>query len=425
MKKITKILSIFWILSFLLIQTTYGAELSDISSNKNQTAIQYLYDNGVISGYPDGTFKPNNTLNRAELLKILVGGKNVQPTLEEGYKNCFPDVREEWFAPYVCYAKIQGWVGGYPDGTFQPAKTVNKVEATKMLVNSQGYSTPTSVDIMSFTDVDANQWYAPYIKVAQEKGLLEESGSTYGVNNEMSRAAISENIYRAMIIAESGETSFVATTPTDVPTKFYNVIKVVDGDTISVNIDGLSQTIRMIGLDTPETVDPRTTVQCFGVEASNKAKEILDGTKVKLIKDESQGDKDKYNRLLRYVFLEDGTNFNKMMIEEGYGHEYTYNIPYEYQEEFKQAELDAQKNKKGLWADDACAEGTEVIELKEEETDTVDVSNYSCTSNQYNCTDFTTHAEAQAVHDKCMTETGTDIHKLDSDGDGEACESLP
>lgn len=206
--------------------------------------------------------------------------------------------------------------------------------------------------------------------------------------------------------------------------ELFNVVKVVDGDTISVSISGKTETIRLIGLDTPETVDPRKTVECFGKEASDKAKSLLAGKKVKLTADESQGDKDKYNRLLRYVFLEDGTNVNKLMISEGYGHEYTYNLPYKYQAEFKTAELSAQRNKKGLWADNACAVDTEVIELEEEDAGTIDVSDRSCSSNLYNCTGFSTHNEAQAVYDKCMSEVGSDIHQLDADDDGEACESL-
>lgn len=119
---------------------------------------------------------------------------------------------------------------------------------------------------------------------------------------------------------------------------FYNVIKVVDGDTLSVNIDGKTQTLRLIGIDTPETVHPSKPVECFGIEASNKAKQILNGQSVRIEKDQTQGDYDKYNRLLAYVFLRDGTNFNQMMIEEGYAYEYTYNLPYKYQFEFKQAE---------------------------------------------------------------------------------------
>lgn len=137
--------------------------------------------------------------------------------------------------------------------------------------------------------------------------------------------------------------------------KTYPVVKVVDGDTIDVNIDGKIERLRLIGIDTPETVDPRKSVQCFGIEASNKAKELLLGNPVSLEADVSQGERDKYRRLLRYVFLSDGTNFNKYMISEGFAHEYTYDEPYKYQLEFKQAERDARNNNKGLWSLETCS----------------------------------------------------------------------
>jgi micrococcal nuclease len=152
---------------------------------------------------------------------------------------------------------------------------------------------------------------------------------------------------------------------------YYLVEEVVDGDTIKVKIDEELKTIRLIGLDTPEVVDPRKIVECFGREASDKAKEILNNNKVKLEIDSSQGDQDKYGRLLRYVYLEDNTFFNKWMIENGYGHEYTYDIPYTYQLEFQEAENFARENKLGLWADDACqnfnssASSTSTPELEE------------------------------------------------------------
>jgi len=131
----------------------------------------------------------------------------------------------------------------------------------------------------------------------------------------------------------------------------FEVIKVVDGDTLDVKIAGKIERLRLIGINTPETVDPRKPVQCFGLEASKKAKETLSGKKVILEIDPTQGDRDKYGRLLRYVFLEDGTNFNLMMINDGYAYEYTYNIPYKYQTEFKQAQKIAEENKRGLWGD--------------------------------------------------------------------------
>lgn len=135
----------------------------------------------------------------------------------------------------------------------------------------------------------------------------------------------------------------------------YKVAEVVDGDTIKVELNGKSETVRLIGVDTPETVDPRKTVQCFGQEASNFTKKALSGKSVKLEADPSQGDRDKYSRLLRYVVLEDGANFNKLLLSEGYAYEYTYNIPYKYQAEFKAAQKAAENGSKGLWAASACS----------------------------------------------------------------------
>ena len=155
------------------------------------------------------------------------------------------------------------------------------------------------------------------------------------------------------ILHMSARAGFATTTITsDV---LYPVAKVVDGDTIDVLVGGEKVRVRLIGLDTPEIVDPRKPVQCFGKEASDKAKEILSDKFVRLELDPSQDTYDKYHRLLAYVFLPDGTNFDELMIAEGYGHEYTYNFPYKYQKEFKAAEQSAREQKKGLWADGVCS----------------------------------------------------------------------
>ncbi len=144
---------------------------------------------------------------------------------------------------------------------------------------------------------------------------------------------------------------------------YYKVLRVVDGDTIAVEIDGASQTIRLIGIDTPELHDSRTGVQCFAQEAANRAKELLAGARVTLEVDLSQGEKDKYRRRLAYVFREDGLFLNRVLIAEGYGEEYTYNEPYKYQKEFKAAQVAAKSGKRGLWAPDVCpSEKTAVSE---------------------------------------------------------------
>ncbi len=141
---------------------------------------------------------------------------------------------------------------------------------------------------------------------------------------------------------------------TAVSSESAKVIRVVDGDTIRVSLNNQEKTIRLIGINTPETVDPRKEVECFGKEASDKAKELLSGQDIYLESDESQGNTDKYDRLLRYVWLMDGRSFNKLMISQGYAYEYTYDLPYKYQDEFKRAQALAQESKVGLWADTTC-----------------------------------------------------------------------
>jgi len=137
-------------------------------------------------------------------------------------------------------------------------------------------------------------------------------------------------------------------------TALYRVTRVVDGDTIEIEKDGKHTKIRLIGIDTPEVVDPRRPVQCFGREASRKAHDLLNGRQVAIETDPSQDTYDKYGRLLAYVFLPDGTLVNKYMIAQGYAHEYTYRFPYKYQDAFKTAERAARSAHKGLWAPETC-----------------------------------------------------------------------
>lgn len=151
--------------------------------------------------------------------------------------------------------------------------------------------------------------------------------------------------------------NFSVNAPTNLGEK-YKVVKVIDGDTVDVLINGKTERLRLIGINTPETLDPRKPVECFGVEASNKAKELLTDKYVFLESDPSQGERDKYERLLRYVFLENGESFNLKMIKEGFAHEYTYDLPYKYQKEYKEAEKNARENTLGLWGD-ICADYTE------------------------------------------------------------------
>ena len=133
----------------------------------------------------------------------------------------------------------------------------------------------------------------------------------------------------------------------------YPVTKVVDGDTIDIILDNETTRVRLLGINTPESVDPRRPVECFGKEAKLYLENLIAEKNIRLESDPSQSNIDQYGRLLRYIYLED-TNINLNLIENGYATEYTYDQSYKYQTQFKQAQISAQQNQLGLWNPSTC-----------------------------------------------------------------------
>lgn len=180
----------------------------------------------------------------------------------------------------------------------------------------------------------------------------------------------------------------------------FKVVKVIDGDTIELEN---GQKIRYIGMDAPES-----TIQneCFGKEAFSKNKELVEGKVVRLEKDVSETDR--YGRLLRYVYLGD-VFVNEYLVREGYASSATFPPDVKYQDKFREAEVKAREEHKGLW--NACP---------------LDVQTRGVSSafQDKDCKDFKTQKEAQEFF---LAEGGPsrDPHKLDSDGDGRVCVSLP
>lgn len=136
------------------------------------------------------------------------------------------------------------------------------------------------------------------------------------------------------------------------------VISVTDGDTIRVRIDGQSVPVRYIGIDTPETVDPRQTVQCFGREASARNAQLVAGKVVELEKDVSETDR--FQRLLRYVYV-DGVMVNEELVRGGYATAVSYPPDVKYQDRFRALEAEARAAGVGLWAEGACSAATPTV----------------------------------------------------------------
>ena len=146
----------------------------------NAQAIDYLKTQGVISGYPDGTYKPMEEINRAEFTKIIVG--SLYGDLKG--KNCFPDVKTQWFAPYVCKAKAAKIIEGYPDGTFKPDDKIKFSEASKIVANAYGVTGGTT----------GQQWFQPYVTALEAKKDIPLSVEYF--DEYVTRDEMAEMIYR-------------------------------------------------------------------------------------------------------------------------------------------------------------------------------------------------------------------------------------
>lgn len=130
----------------------------------------------------------------------------------------------------------------------------------------------------------------------------------------------------------------------------FRVRKVIDGDTIEVQTAKGLEKVRLIGVDTPEIAhSPKEKNECFGPEAAYYTKKFLIHRSVYLLPDPLVSNRDKYHRLLRYVFLQDGTLFNAQLIKEGYGFDYIYQ-PFQFMKQFDYLEKQAREQKKGLWS---------------------------------------------------------------------------
>jgi micrococcal nuclease len=222
------------------------------------------------------------------------------------------------------------------------------------------------------------------------------------------------------------------------------VLNVVDGDTVEVQLeDGRTERVRLIGIDTPEIVDPAQPVQCFGAEASARAHVLLDGQSVALELDATQGERDFFGRLLAYVWLPDSRNFGETMLADGFAHEYTYSQAYMYVDAFKAAQDTAMANQAGLWSPSTCSGDTtrpadppaEVAAppaavaapaapvAAPKPAAPAYAGRYDPFGPDRDCNDFRSQAEAQAFF---IAAGGpkSDRHRLDADHDGIACEAL-
>ena len=174
------------IVAFILLSFALGANaqtFSDVSSySVNKDAIDSLKTDNVIQGYSDGSYKPDNRINRAEFTKIIVATLVDNPT----GSYCFTDVKDEWFAKYVCTAKKLGYIGGYADGSFKPGNYINFAEASKIIDKALGVKTVTAGT--------NGEWFAGYVNgLAQVKAI---PSSVQFFDKDVTRGEMAEIVWR-------------------------------------------------------------------------------------------------------------------------------------------------------------------------------------------------------------------------------------
>jgi sortase (surface protein transpeptidase) len=161
---------------------TAFAEFRDVHvTNPNYEGIAYAQSLGIVEGYADGAFRPEASINRAEFTKIIT--EAYYPGQANG-SDCFPDVKTEWFAKYICFSKDIHFISGYPDGSFKPANEINFVESAKILANAQGFEiTP-----------DPDFWFKPYVEKLAQANAIPTSIKSFSQN--ITRGEMAEMVYR-------------------------------------------------------------------------------------------------------------------------------------------------------------------------------------------------------------------------------------
>jgi hypothetical protein len=218
MKKI--IISIIIVMQFT---SQIALAFSDVDDNTSyENSITWMSENGVINGYPDGSFKPKQCVNRVEMLKLLMEMQEIDVESYEDNTTLFPDTsKNEWYAPYVIAGRAEGIIKGYPDGTFKPGQCVNRVEAIKMAMESFNVDEYSFDGGWDWADIESSEWYFKYAYAALDMDILGLEHVSYKTYSEtglpynhyypaesMSRQEVAEMLYRIKIMIDNAKDKY-------------------------------------------------------------------------------------------------------------------------------------------------------------------------------------------------------------------------
>ncbi len=221
MKKIFA-LNLIVVLAFTVNSPSVLAIYQDLQPDaRHYQAVDFLSEKAILQGYPDGTVRPNDNLNRAEFLTLVFRALELSstpnPPPQQFPPRSFSDVEENsWYAPAVNEASQRGLINGYPDGSFKPQNPINKAEAHKILGKAFSWDLSDLSSQDPFLDVPSISWFGPYITYAKENNYLPVLATQYHPQSLMTRGEAADIIFRLVAKAEGVEISAG-------PTKAYSI----------------------------------------------------------------------------------------------------------------------------------------------------------------------------------------------------------
>ncbi|MBI4836046.1 MAG: S-layer homology domain-containing protein [Candidatus Abawacabacteria bacterium] len=277
-----------WCTAFLVIISivpqSSAALFPDVSSaHPNYTAIAFLRDRGVISGFPDGLYRPENAVTRGEILKILMraAGETNLPFVSG---DPFPDVRSNHvFAAYIQAAVQQGIVRGYDDGLFRMDRTVSRIEALKMLLLANHINTNALPSGSSYSDIVPGSWYVPYARYALDHGLVDAfPGNTIRRDELLNRGLVAEMVYRFyrdrpdLLPAVAIPSPTVLPTASSMPTPTVSPTAIISPTPTAISTPTASPTTPF--LFPPDFTLPSTPLPVVSTPAQNVQISVIDPT---------------------------------------------------------------------------------------------------------------------------------------------------
>lgn len=209
-------------LAIVTIPSLAFAQFEDVhSTSQFYNAVIYVQEQEIVEGYSDGTYKPDNLINRAEFTKIIIGATFSSQAINNcidklGNRQIYTDISlNEWYSPYLCIATSNAIVKGYDDGTFHPADNINLAEASKIMFKAF---------TNNFDDTESNPWYRQYIEYLEQHAAIPTTILHPG--QLITRGEMAEMIYR------------IKTSTTNKPTTsfFYNQPEQNNDFDLSINI---------------------------------------------------------------------------------------------------------------------------------------------------------------------------------------------